>query len=270
VLALVLLISLGVGAVLLTRVSRNIASNSEQVPAAFELFWKPFVSGHEEPWVIFSNGAFIGRPETGMRYFNASHDSSSQVILDHYTGVGEVLAVHELDRVFALLKRQIRVKRGTLFSLDDAKNNDLIFVGSPAENLTLREIPSTHEFVFQRLSTGPRTGDLSVANLHPEPNEPKMFLPTPPNEVLAEDYAVIGLERGLDPSHAVLILAGTTTIGTQAAVEYVCHQDNLEELISRLGVSQTKELQPFEAVLRIKVVRGVPVKTELVALRNGT
>jgi hypothetical protein len=104
--------------------------------------------------------------------------------------------------------------------------------------------------------------------VHPKADESKTFLPTPPNEVLTEDYAVIGLERGLDPSHAVLILAGTTTIGTQAAVEYVCHQDTLEELLSRLNVSQIGGLEPFEAVLRVKVVRGVPVKTDLVALRT--
>ena len=71
-----------------------------------------------------------------MHYFNAASDPRG-FILDHYTGVGEVLAVHQLDRVFTLLNRQIRVKRGALFSLDDAKNNDLIFIGSPAENLTL-------------------------------------------------------------------------------------------------------------------------------------
>ena len=60
-----------------------------------------------------------------------------------------MLAVHALDRTFGLLHRQIRVKRGSLLSLDDVKNNDMIFVGSPAENLTLREIPSSQDFVFR-------------------------------------------------------------------------------------------------------------------------
>ena len=101
--------------------------------------------------------ASSGRPETGMRYFNPASDPRG-VILDHYTGVGEVLAIHQLDRVFALFNRQIRVKRGALFSLDDAKNNDLIFVGSPSENLTLLDIPGTQEFVFQRLDSGTSQG----------------------------------------------------------------------------------------------------------------
>jgi hypothetical protein len=71
-------------------------------------------------------------------------------VFDHYTGVGEVLAIHALDDVFGTLGRRIRVKRGSLFTLDDAKNNNLIFVGSPSENLSLLDIPGAQEFVFQR------------------------------------------------------------------------------------------------------------------------
>ena len=98
------------------------------------------------------------------------------MILDHYTGVGEVLAIHQLDRVFTLLNRQLRVKRGALFSLDDAKNNDLIFIGSPAENLTLLEIPGTQEFIFQRVNSGPRKGDVEVVNVHPAAGRVPGFL----------------------------------------------------------------------------------------------
>ena len=241
---------------------------SQPAPAVFTAFWKGFLTGPEEPWVIFSNGAFVGRPETGMRYYDSSRDTHG-VILDHYTGVGEVLAVHTLDRTFDLLRRQIRVKRGSLLSLDDVKNNDMIFVGSPAENLTLREIPNSRDFVFRRLDSGPRKGDLAIFNTQPQSGEPQYFAATPSNAVLNEDYAVIALVRGLNPAKSVLILAGTTTIGTQAAVEYVCQQNSLEELLPRLQVSENGELKPFEAVLRVKVTRGVPVGTDIMALRTG-
>jgi hypothetical protein len=245
------------------------ASYAEPAPAIFRTFWGGFLSGTEEPWVIFSNGAFVGRPETGMRYFDAARDSRN-LILDHYTGVGEVLAVHDLDRVFTLLHRQIRVKRGSLFSLDDAKNNDLIFVGSPAENLTLRDIPSTQQFVFQRLESGSRKGDLAVVNLHPEAGEDRYFFGSRSNTPLTEDYSLIALVRGFNPSQSVMILAGTTTLGTQAAVEFVCNENSLKELLRRLNVAQTGEMKPFEAVLRVKVTRGVPVESSIVALRSGS
>ena len=202
-----------------------------------------------------------------MRYRDPSRDANAK-ILDHYTGVGEVLAVYDLDHVFSQLRRGIRVKRGSLFTLDDAENNNLIFVGSPAENLTLLDLPSTHEFVFQRPTAGARRGDLGILNLHPQAGEPKLFFANPSGTPLTEDYAIVGLVRGMNPAHWVLILAGTTTLGTQAAAEYVCRQDSLEQLLLRLSVSGDGDMKPFEAVLHVKVARGVPIATELAALRE--
>jgi hypothetical protein len=268
-LAILLLVAAGVILSLISGRNAAQAGVQEVSPAAFRVFWSGFLTGQEEPWVVFSNAAFVGRPETGMRYYDNGRDKGS-FILDHYTGVGEVLAVHELDRVFGLLHRQIRVKRGSLFSLDDAKNNNLIFIGSPFENLTLLEIPGTQEFIFRRMASGPRTGEEAIVNVRPQPGEPKEYFPSARNAPLTEDYAVVGLVRGLSPGQAVLILAGTTTLGTQAAVEFVCRQSSVEELLLRLPVSQTGQLKPFEAVIRVRVTRGVPVGTELVALRSGT
>ena len=238
-----------------------------EAPTVLRVFWKGFLTAPQEPWVIFSNAAFVGRPDSGMRYYKSARDGQAH-ILDHYTGVGEVLAVHALDNVFMKLHQPIRVKRGSLFSLDDAKNNDLIFIGSPSENLTLLEIPSTKEFVFRQIGSGPRAGNVEIVNVHPGADEPKSFLATPSDEALADDYSVVALVKGLNPSRSELILAGTTTIGTQAAVEYVCQPDNLQQLLLRLSVSNSGELKPFEAVIHVKVTRGVPVGSELVALRK--
>lgn len=264
----VLLASCVITSAILLSGQRNRAQTATQsAPAAIQLFWNRFVTSPQQPWVIFSNGSFVGRPETGMRYFNAASDRRS-FILDHYTGVGEVLAIHQLDHVFETLNRPIRVKRGALFSLDDAKNNDLIFVGSPSENLTLLDIPGTQDFVFQRLDAGPRKGDLAVINVHPHAGEQKFFVGTPANQATIEDYAIVSLLPGLDPSRSILILAGATTFGTQAAVEYVCREDDVKTLLQRLNVSKATDLKPFEAVLHVKIAHGVPVTTNLIAVRT--
>jgi hypothetical protein len=246
--------------------SATAAAGANSAPAPIRIFWKGFVRGPEEPWVIFSNAAFVGRPNTGMRYYDAAKDAKSP-ILDHYTGVGEVLAVHSLDIVFAQLHQALRVKRGSLFSLDDAKNNDLIFIGSPSENLTLLEIPSTTQFIFKKVESGPQEGNAEIVNVHPAKGEADKYVLGPSNTSLAEDYAVVALVKGINPEHSELILAGTTTIGTQAAVEYVTRENYLDELLKKMNVTQSSELKPFEAVIRVKVARGVPVESSVVALR---
>lgn len=227
-------------------------------------FWRPFTLATDEPWVIFSNAAFVGRPETGMRYYKSGRDSQS-LVYDHYTGVGEVLAVHSLDDVFASLGRRIRVKRGSLFSLDDANNTNLIFVGSPSENLSLLDIPGTQEFVFQREASGGRKGDLSIVNRHPKPRETSSYLASPSGSPLTEDYAVIGLVPSVSPQRMVMILAGTTTFGTQGAVEFVCRPDSIAKLMQEIPGS-ANEMKPFEALVRVKIARGVPLETELVSV----
>ena len=244
------------------------AAEGVSAPVPIRTFWQGFLAGHEQPWVIFSNAPFVGRPDTGMRYFDAKRDAAKAPTLDHYTGVGEVLAVHALDGVFGQLKQPLRVKRGSLFSLDDAKNNDLIFIGSPSENLTLLEIPNTKQFVFRRVDCCGRKGKIEIVNLRPGAGEAKEYLASPSNQVLTEDYAVVALVPGLEASHQVLILAGTTTLGTQAAVEYVCQQDSVEELLKGLRVSTPTQLKPFEAVIHVKVARGVAVGSELIALHK--
>lgn len=267
-----LLISLTVVGSLLWSRKQSVASapairTPQSLTGPLAEFWRPFITAPERPWVIYSNAAFVGRPETGMRYYNSSRDAKGP-IYDHYTGVGEVLAVHALDEAFASLGRGIRVKRGGLFSLDDANNTNLIFVGSPSENLSLVDIPSAKEFVFQRVASGKRKGDLSIVSRHPKPGEAASYVASPSSSPLTEDYAVIGLVPGVSPQRMVMILAGTTTFGTEGAVEFVCRPDSVAKLLREIPGS-ANEMKPFEALVRIKIVRGVPVDAELVSVRAG-
>ena len=239
-----------------------------EAPSGIATFWHGFHKGLEEPWVVFSNAAFVGRPDLGLRYYDPKRDGNA-VTFDHYTGVGEVLAIHQLDTVFNEMAGKIRVKRGSLFSLDDAKNNDLIFIGSPSENLTLLEISGSQEFQFRTVSEGPRKGNVEIVNAHPQKGEAVEFLASRADVPLTEDYAVIALVHGLDPERSVLILAGTTTLGTQSAAEFVTGEDTVEGLLSRLSVRKPEELKPFEALIHVKIARGVPVGTELIAVRRS-
>ncbi|MDT8066807.1 MAG: hypothetical protein ROO76_01440 [Terriglobia bacterium] len=240
----------------------------QSAPEVERQFWKPFINGSEEPWVVFSNAEFVGRPETGMRYFQPGTKIGDEPVTEHYTGVGEVLGVLDLDRLFLRLGRTFRAKRAHLFTLDDAQNSNLIFIGSPAEDPALVQLGTRAKFIFQRVASGVRKGDLGIADVAPSPGQPRMFLPSPPNRPLSVDYAVISLTRGINEQHSTLLLAGTTTIGTEAAVDFVCQPNSLSELLQALHLPPAAEIGPFEAVLRVKIEQDVPVATELVAINQ--
>jgi len=234
---------------------------------ALQALWLRFFDGPEPPLVVYSNAAFVGRPETGLRYFNPATDANNS-IHDHYTGVGEVMAIHELDNLFTILHRGMRLKRGRLLTWDDAKTSNLVFIGSPSENLSLREMPGTQDFIFRVLNDGPRKGDLSIVNVHPRPGEESAYLATA-SLPIREDYAVVGLVPGLATAQHALVLAGLTTLGTQAAAEFVCRTKRLEELLVALGAPTKGPFPPFEALLRVKVSGGVPVQSDLVAVHRN-
>jgi hypothetical protein len=239
-----------------------------EIPTPLKALWQVFIDAPERTWIVFSNAEFVGRPETGLRYLDPAKDKGGAAIFDHYTGIGEVMAIHELDQLFTLFRHGVVVKRGRLLAMDDVKNNDLIFVGSPSENLTLRDMPAMQEFQFRRLDSGPRKGDLRIANLHPAAGEQADYIATA-GLPLTEDYAVIGLMPGPTRQHWVMTLAGITTIGTQAAVEYVCNKTSVEQLLKKARRTGA-EVMPLEAVIRVNVSRGVPVSSQLVGVHMRT
>jgi hypothetical protein len=240
---------------------------AQAAPPSLRTFWGPFLQGSDVPFVVFSNAQFVGNPIKGMRYYDPSKDSRGQVT-QHYTGIGEVMGVEELEGLFLHFGRQFQIKRSGLFTLDDARKNNLIFVGSPTENLTLGKIPQSSGFTFKLLQVGHDDWVQGVVDLRPRPGETSEYLPTPESRPMEVDYAVITLTHGLDRTRWILILAGGSTIGTQAAVDYASDPDSVKDLLRRLSIQPGSDMKPFEALLRVKVANDVPLTTELVKFRE--
>jgi hypothetical protein len=232
--------------------------------AAMSAFWSPFLNDQDGPFVVYSNAAFVGNASTGMRYFDARRDQPSQEN-HHYTGIGELAGAVKLGVLFQQFGRPFRLKRGSLFSLDDALQNDLIFLGSPTENPQLSKLLTTHEFAFDNVPTDPQHR-FGVVATHTHAGEPTSYVTdTSPGGV---DYAIIALAKGVNPSHRILILEGTSTLTTQAAVDFICDPTSISDLEHRLGASGKAPQATFEAVIQVKIADDVPLESHLVALQR--
>jgi hypothetical protein len=276
-----LAISNGVALSRLKESGKKGGETDSDVLAAWPL-WSDFLRSTDPILVSFSNTRFEGTAETGMRILKpmVTHPAeadfiqdqeSPRVITEHYTGVGEVMGVYAMGEFFHEAGHSMRLKRSLLLTWDDIKNNDIVVLGSPAENYLLRELPQPQDFVFRMTKDTNDISSFGVINTKPKAGEQSIYLAKqegPSRSQISEDYAVISLLQGLDQNHRLLILAGITTFGTQAAAEYVTKPEHIKELISKLNIAppgQSPRLPPyFQMLVKVKVNGGVPVQISYV------
>ncbi len=220
--------------------------------------WRPFLT-EEPPLVIYSNALFEGDSKTGLRYSTSDAPQQQPLpshLVDHYTGVGEVVSVFEITRLFDSQKATFTLKRSRLVTWDEAKLRNLIFIGAPSENSSMRVLPPASDFT---MTSG--DGFASIVNQHPQQGEPAQL--SRPEYPLTRDYAIVALLPGIEPGRHTLVLSGLTTLGTEAAAEFACRPDTVAQLLKAVGYT-TGEVRPFEAVLEVSVGGGVPLQSRIV------
>ncbi|HXC96093.1 MAG TPA: hypothetical protein VNU92_10340 [Edaphobacter sp.] len=220
--------------------------------------WAPFLVG-DPPLVIYSNALFVGDAKNGMRY--AATDGSDERatnLVDNYTGIGELISVHELTRLFDNQHSEFLLKRSPLVTWDEARSRNLIFIGSIAENGSLKSLPSTQDFTLTASAN-----DAGVINHHPRLGEPAVYLR--PEHPLTKDYSVIALLPAVQPDHKMFVFSGLTTLGTQAAVEYALQPETVTELLRQVTIDH--KIHNFEALLEVNIRGGVPLQPRLLSIR---
>jgi hypothetical protein len=256
------------------------------VDAAFQRhavlpLWGELLNATEPMLVVFSTTIFHGT-YANMKLFNSldviecqheAHASPQGIIgqnhnpvIDHYTGIGEVMGVFVLGDFFAKMHHPFRVKRSLLLTWDDVKVDNLVVLGSPAENLFLLDLPQPQDFTFRWVKDSNEQFVNAIVNTKPQPGEQELYLAkhygNSPSQVF-EDYAVVSLLQGLSEKNSIMILAGINTFGTQAAAEYVTQSEYIKDLIAHLNMAPADEAprlpMHFQILLKVKVNGGVPV-----------
>ncbi len=251
--------------------------------------WSDLLRPPDPVLVVFSNTIFHSTNDDGMKLYNSlnalednsdsqdlarnigGNEKSTQPLIDHYTGIGEVLGVHFLGDFFTRMHHPYRVKRSLALSWDDAKAENIVVLGSPAENLFLHDLPRKQDLIFRWTTDDQQRHVNAIVNTNPQPGEQdcytaKQFGDSPSQ--ISEDYAVVSLLQGLSEKNRLMILAGINTFGTQAAAEYVTQPEYIKDLISHLNIApedQPPVLPPYyQILLKVKVNVGVPVQISYV------
>ena len=230
----------------------------EGPPTALSTFWRGFTSPSAPVLAIFSNPRFVGNSANGMRLFREGIDSA-EAINETYAGTGEVMAVHDLDVAFSALNRSFVIKRSQLLTWDEVQGRNLIFLGSPFQNLPAGEV-RIEGFHFDRQGQ-----DYVLVNEKPASGEPGFFQASGPPYTSA--YAVVAYTDSLNHANSALVLGGTNTYGTEGAAEFVTREGKVSELLSALHVRPGQIVPHFTVVLEVKVTGGAVVESHVVLVR---
>ncbi len=185
---------------------------------------------------------------------------------DGYTGTGEVLAVHRLTRILAALGANVIVKRSRLITVDDLRNHDVIFLGSPFENQVLGEMHLPQRFVFHQPHDPPLLWTGRILDQKASGSQPSFYaLERDPDQyVIRADYALFNVVPGPAPGRRIVILAGLTTSGTQGAAEFATSEAGLQRIVEALRTDSEgrRALPPyFECLVRVDAAKGLDALT---------
>jgi hypothetical protein len=246
-------------------------------------FWGDFLSGGSPLLIAYSNAVFQGNLVDGLKYWVSPQSAPPSLrpssisgaqdpeITEVYTGVGEVMGVHFLGNLFWKTGTPFRVERSRLLNWETIKSQNLVFLGGPVENLLLRRLPQEQDFVYRAGRVQNGVPQVVVLNRKPQGSEERSYAPViegASQSTVTEDYALISMLRGLEPTRRLLILSGITTFGTQACAEYVTRPEYVRQLIKQLNISgnASKPTLPpyYQVLLKVKINDSVPVQTSYV------
>jgi len=265
----------------LSRGSRTAPGGPRTLPSELMDLWGTYLSGDRPVLVVLGaplfakyttreTGVFFRDPRLNQWDEAVTSPEISKVGLaiggvhitqSHiYTGVGEATGAFLLSRLLSQSRREVSLRRSHGLSLDDFKERNVIVLGAPKHNEHLNHLPVDAQFTFHRGG---------IRNLRPRPGEPEMYEPkfAAGYEDIEEDHALISRFPGLHGIGETTVLAGASTEGTLAAVEFATRPQYAADLTDRLRDEDGKMPRAYQVVVRAKFKSQTPVEISYVTHR---
>jgi hypothetical protein len=257
--------------------------------------WRPFITTDNPPLIVYSNALFLMSEQGDLyRYYaETSHSLSmgaevpSLVGLerrgpvpdrvgplyysDSYTGIGEVVGAGKIAFLLARNGQDFLIKRSRITSYEDIRNHNVIFLGASLEDSILGKLPVESDLVFEEPMGKEFVGKLAIKDRHPAGGKPAIyeFQRDEKTKALQSEYALISLLPGVLPDQHILILAGLSTLGTQAAAEFATSEASMLTLEKVWAAGGDVPLPPyFQALLEVQIRDGIAVKTNCLLVRD--
>jgi hypothetical protein len=163
----------------------------------------------------------------------------------------------------AVYSRRIEVKAARRLRASDLQTDDnFILIGSPRSNPWSSLFSDSLDFQF---AFDNHTQREFIRNVHPRANEKPQYVPSALGWGTGDTYAVLAFVHNLDQNGEVLLIAGASAEGTEAAGNLATDVPRLTGALRKCGVSPAGPLRHFEFLLHLTMMAGAPNIVEIEA-----
>lgn len=275
-------------------VVNHFRSSTRRLPSAFSFMWPPFLLPGSPPLIVYSNAAFLVSTRENFYFYDPptvlsmptgsrvstlgsqnrqagrGEESGPFYFFDTYTGSGELVAAARIAQFLTSYGRPYLIKRSRIASYEDVKNQNVIFLGGTGQNLILRNLPVPQELVFVPAPPDQIPMGSYIRDPNPPPGHPAEYRLQldPSSGAVQVEYALISLLPNISAGHDVMILAGITTLGGQAAADYVTSEPSMAVLQQMRDAANGQKSHFLQALLEVRVRDGVPLDAKCLLVRN--
>jgi hypothetical protein len=183
-------------------------------------------------------------------------DSSSAAAVDTPIAVGiAALARNTASRL------EVHAARSVRFA--DLKTDDnFIFLGSPRSDPWVALFNDQLDFQFAYDQTSRQE---FIRNVRPRQNELPAYYPTAQGWATGQSFGIVALVQNPDQEGHVLLLAGASGEGTEAAGKLVTDLPRLSSILKSCGLNPSGRPMHFELLLRFNAMAGSANNIDVVA-----
>ncbi len=212
-----------------------------------------------------------GRPVTLADYTSGAYKAASaargmspdlfaNLVERQYTSMADLKLIERFFREFRGAADKVAVRYCRFARIEDFKSGNAVLIGVKQANPWVELFEEKLNFRFE-YAVG--TSGYKVINRNPQAGERSAYLNLP-DDPQHRIYASVALLPNLTGTGKVLILQGTTMAGTEAAVDFVFHDEGLER-----ALGSSASLPGFEIFLESAVLANNAREARVLSVRKG-
>jgi hypothetical protein len=193
----------------------------------------------------------------------ARQDLIRLLLKRRYTNAAETAIAGRIIQRNSWASQRMLLRSGHGVQLSDFRNHNAILFGSPTSNPWARLFSEKLNFQFEWdqarrglfRNRSPRAGEQSFYSMTTNPGES------------GRAYATVSFVPNLNGEGHVLLVAGTTAEGTEAAGEFITDEKRAAAALKAIGIDPAGPPRYFEILLEARAIAGSASQSTILASR---